>query len=103
MQVTMGTSPAESMAAAGNVFLGQVNNSLTAPTTSKSLIYLTCVLVSLLQTESILLIRPYISMLTLSEIHAVMTGGFASVSGTILGAFISFGVRRQMQGRKVHH
>uniref|UniRef100_A0A3Q4H6L5 Sodium/nucleoside cotransporter n=1 Tax=Neolamprologus brichardi TaxID=32507 RepID=A0A3Q4H6L5_NEOBR len=66
MQVTMGTSPAESMAAAGNIFLGH--------------------------TDSPLLIRPYISELTLSEIHAVMTGGFASISGTILGAFISFGV-----------
>ncbi|XP_070690311.1 solute carrier family 28 member 3-like [Pempheris klunzingeri] len=66
MQVTMGTSPAESLAAAGNIFLGQ--------------------------TESLLLIRPYISGLTRSEIHAVMTGGFAGISGTILGAFISFGV-----------
>uniref|UniRef100_A0A669EXP9 Solute carrier family 28 member 3 n=1 Tax=Oreochromis niloticus TaxID=8128 RepID=A0A669EXP9_ORENI len=66
MQVTMGTSPAESMAAAGNIFLGH--------------------------TDSPLLIRPYISELTLSEIHAVMTGGFASISGTILGAYISFGV-----------
>uniref|UniRef100_UPI0037E71CEC solute carrier family 28 member 3-like n=1 Tax=Semicossyphus pulcher TaxID=241346 RepID=UPI0037E71CEC len=66
MQFTMGTSPAESMAAAGNIFLGQ--------------------------TDSPLLIRPYISGLTRSEIHAVMTGGFASISGTILGAFISFGV-----------
>ncbi|XP_071339222.1 solute carrier family 28 member 3-like isoform X2 [Trachinotus anak] len=66
MQVTMGTSPVESMAAAGNIFLGH--------------------------TDSPLLIRPYISGLTLSEIHAVMTGGFASISGTILGAFISFGV-----------
>lgn len=28
MQVTMGTSPTESMGAAGNIFLGQVNNSL---------------------------------------------------------------------------
>ncbi|CAJ1068932.1 solute carrier family 28 member 3-like [Xyrichtys novacula] len=67
MQVTMGTSPTESMAAAGNIFLGQ--------------------------TDSPLLIRPYISGLTLSEIHAVMTGGFASISGTILGAYISFGVK----------
>ncbi|KAM3610763.1 uncharacterized protein V6R79_008629 [Siganus canaliculatus] len=66
MQVTMGTSPTESMAAAGNIFLGQ--------------------------TDSPLLIRPYIDVLTRSEIHAVMTGGFASISGTILGAFISFGV-----------
>uniref|UniRef100_A0A3Q0R9V4 Sodium/nucleoside cotransporter n=1 Tax=Amphilophus citrinellus TaxID=61819 RepID=A0A3Q0R9V4_AMPCI len=66
MQVTMGTSPAESVAAAGNIFLGH--------------------------TDSPLLIRPYISKLTISEIHAVMTGGFASISGTILGAYISFGV-----------
>ncbi|XP_075955751.1 solute carrier family 28 member 3-like [Anarhichas minor] len=66
MQLTMLTSPAESMAAAGNLFLGQ--------------------------TESPLLIRPYISALTRSEIHAVMTAGFASVSGSILGVYISFGV-----------
>ncbi|XP_068461128.1 solute carrier family 28 member 3-like [Clinocottus analis] len=66
MQVTMATSPAESMAAAGNLFLGQ--------------------------TESPLLIRPYISELTRSEMHAVMTAGFASVSGGVLGAYISFGV-----------
>lgn len=30
--------------------------------------------------------------MTLSEIHAVMTGGFATISGTVLGSFISFGV-----------
>ncbi|KAM9858619.1 solute carrier family 28 member 3-like [Aulostomus maculatus] len=66
MQVAMGTSPTESVAAAGNIFLGQL--------------------------ESPLLIRPYFGGLTRSEIHAIMTGGFASISGTILGAFISFGV-----------
>uniref|UniRef100_A0A3Q3JCZ3 Uncharacterized protein n=1 Tax=Monopterus albus TaxID=43700 RepID=A0A3Q3JCZ3_MONAL len=66
MMVTMGTSPAESMAAAGNIFLGQ--------------------------SEAVLLILPYINGLTRSEIHAVMTGGFASVAGTILGAYISLGV-----------
>ncbi|XP_077378084.1 solute carrier family 28 member 3-like [Festucalex cinctus] len=66
MQVTMGTSPVESMAAAANIFLGQ--------------------------TESPLLVRPYIRELTLSEIHAVLTGGFASISGTLLVVFISFGV-----------
>uniref|UniRef100_A0A668AT27 Sodium/nucleoside cotransporter n=1 Tax=Myripristis murdjan TaxID=586833 RepID=A0A668AT27_9TELE len=66
MQVTMGTSPTESMAAAGNIFLGQ--------------------------TESPLLIRPYISQLTRSEIHAVMTGGFASIAGSVMGAFIAFGI-----------
>ncbi|XP_029618147.1 solute carrier family 28 member 3 isoform X5 [Salmo trutta] len=66
MQITMGTSPTESMVAAGNIFVGQ--------------------------TESPLLIRPYISQLTLSEIHAVMTGGFSTIAGSVLGAFISFGV-----------
>lgn len=30
--------------------------------------------------------------MTLSEIHAVMTGGFATISGTVLRVFISFGV-----------
>ncbi|RVE68131.1 hypothetical protein OJAV_G00088670 [Oryzias javanicus] len=66
MQVTMGTSPTESMVAAGSIFLGL--------------------------TDLPLLIRPYVSELTVSEIHAVMTGGFASISGTILGAFISLGI-----------
>uniref|UniRef100_A0A4W5M3J9 Sodium/nucleoside cotransporter n=1 Tax=Hucho hucho TaxID=62062 RepID=A0A4W5M3J9_9TELE len=66
MQITMGTSPTESMVAAGNIFVGQ--------------------------TESPLLIRPYISQLTLSEIHAVMTGGLATIAGSVLGAFISFGI-----------
>ncbi|XP_077417444.1 solute carrier family 28 member 3-like [Vanacampus margaritifer] len=66
MQVTMGTSPVESMAAAANIFLGQ--------------------------TETPLLIRPYIRELTLSELHAVLTGGFASIAGTLMGVFISFGV-----------
>ncbi|KAJ8285429.1 hypothetical protein GJAV_G00026700 [Gymnothorax javanicus] len=66
MHITMGTSPAESMVAAGNIFVGQ--------------------------TESPLLIRPYISHLTISEIHAVITGGFATIAGSVLGAFISFGI-----------
>ncbi|XP_056231467.1 solute carrier family 28 member 3-like isoform X2 [Seriola aureovittata] len=66
MQVIMGTSPTESMVAAANIFLGHI--------------------------DSPLLIRPYISGLTISEIHAVMTGGFASISGSLLGAFISLGV-----------
>uniref|UniRef100_A0A8C6MJ13 Solute carrier family 28 member 3 n=1 Tax=Nothobranchius furzeri TaxID=105023 RepID=A0A8C6MJ13_NOTFU len=66
MQVTMKTSPVESMAAAGNMFLGN--------------------------TDTALLIRPYISELSISEIHAVMTGGFASISGAGLGVYISLGV-----------
>ena len=27
-----------------------------------------------------------------SEIHAVMTGGFATIAGTVLGAYINFGM-----------
>ncbi|KAM4708602.1 solute carrier family 28 member 3 [Discoglossus pictus] len=66
MQITMGTSPTESLVAAGNIFVGQ--------------------------TESPLLIRPYLENLTKSEIHAVMTAGFATIAGSVLGAYISFGV-----------
>lgn len=31
--------------------------------------------------------------MTLSEIHVVMTGGYATIAGSLLGAYISFGVR----------
>ena len=30
--------------------------------------------------------------MTTSELHAIMTGGFATIAGSVLGAFISFGV-----------
>ncbi|XP_077105068.1 solute carrier family 28 member 3 [Ranitomeya variabilis] len=66
MQITMATTPTESLVAAGNIFVGQ--------------------------TESPLLIRPYLEHLTKSEIHAVMTAGFATIAGSVLGAYISFGV-----------
>ncbi|MBE7380512.1 MAG: NupC/NupG family nucleoside CNT transporter [Leptolyngbya sp. SIO1E4] len=66
MMRTMKTSGAESLSAAANIFVGQ--------------------------TEAPLVIKPYISVLTLSELHAVMTGGFATVAGSVLVAFISFGV-----------
>ncbi|XP_004709575.1 sodium/nucleoside cotransporter 2 [Echinops telfairi] len=66
LQVTMGTTATETLAVAGNIFVGM--------------------------TEAPLLIRPYLADMTLSEIHAVMTGGFATISGTVLGAFISFGI-----------
>lgn len=66
MQVTMGTTPTESLVAAGNIFVGQ--------------------------TESPLLIKPYLEHLTKSEIHAVMTAGFSTIAGSVLGAYISFGV-----------
>lgn len=66
LQITMGTTAAETLAVAGNIFVGM--------------------------TEAPLLIRPYLADMTLSEFHAVMTGGFATIAGTVLGAFISFGI-----------
>ncbi|XP_046975004.1 solute carrier family 28 member 3-like [Vanessa cardui] len=65
LQVATGTTVCESVIAVGNVFLGM--------------------------TESILLIKPYLSVLTASELHVVMSSGFATVSGTILAAYIGFG------------
>ncbi|XP_055518582.1 sodium/nucleoside cotransporter 1 [Leucoraja erinacea] len=66
MQITMGTSATETLSVAGNIFVGQ--------------------------TEAPLLIRPYLMDMTKSEIHAVMTGGFATIAGSVLGAYISFGI-----------
>ncbi|KAM9097026.1 solute carrier family 28 member 3 [Sarcophilus harrisii] len=66
MQATLGSSPIESVVAAGNIFVGQ--------------------------TESPLLVRPYLAHLTKSELHAVMTAGFSTIAGSVLGAYISFGV-----------
>ncbi|MEO1208343.1 MAG: NupC/NupG family nucleoside CNT transporter [Cyanobacteria bacterium J06638_20] len=66
MQRTMKTSGSETLSAAGNIFVGQ--------------------------TEAPLLIKPYVSAMTLSELHAVMTGGFATIAGGVLAAYVSFGV-----------
>ncbi|XP_037689059.1 sodium/nucleoside cotransporter 1 isoform X3 [Choloepus didactylus] len=65
MQVTMGTTATETLSVAGNIFVSQ--------------------------TEAPLLIRPYLADMTLSEVHVVMTGGFATIAGSLLGAYISFG------------
>lgn len=65
LQSLMGTTVCESITAAANIFLGM--------------------------SESPLLIRPYIKDLTHSEIHVIMASGFATVSGTVLAAYISFG------------
>lgn len=64
MQRTMGTSGAESLSAAANIFLGQ--------------------------TEAPLLIRPYVDGMTRSELHAVMCGGFATVAGGVMAAYVGF-------------
>ncbi|NXI70497.1 S28A3 protein, partial [Anseranas semipalmata] len=66
MQIFMGTTPVESLVAAGNIFVGQ--------------------------TESPLMVRPYLPYITKSELHAVMTAGFSTIAGSVLGAYISFGI-----------
>ncbi|XP_063025367.1 sodium/nucleoside cotransporter 1-like [Melospiza melodia melodia] len=66
LQISMGTTATETLSVAGNIFVGQ--------------------------TEAPLLIRPYLADMTLSEIHAVMTGGFSTIAGSVMGAYISFGI-----------
>ena len=62
----LGTSSAESMSAAANIFVGQ--------------------------TEAPLVVRPYIPRMTSSELFAVMVGGMASVAGSVLAGYASMGV-----------
>jgi len=38
------------------------------------------------------MIRPFMSKLTRSEIHAVCTGGFATIAGSVMAAYILYGV-----------
>lgn len=64
MKRFMKLSGAESLAAAGNIFLGQ--------------------------TESPLLIRPYLNTMTKSEMMCLMTGGMATIAGGVLAAYIGF-------------
>ncbi len=64
MKKFMRLSGAESLAAAGNVFLGQ--------------------------TESPLLVKPYLLGMTKSEIMCLMTGGMATIAGGVLAAYIGF-------------
>jgi len=69
MMKTLKTSGAESLSCAANIFVGQ--------------------------TEAPLLIKPYVGSMTLSELHAVMTGGFATIAGGVMAAYISLGVPAQ--------
>ena len=62
MQRTMRTSGAETLSAAGNIFVGM--------------------------TEAPLLIKPFVERMTRSELMAVMTGGFATVAGGVLAAYV---------------
>ena len=57
-------SGSESLAVAGNIFLGQ--------------------------TEAPLLIKAYLKKMTPSEIFLVMVGGMATVAGSVMGAYIGF-------------
>jgi len=66
---TMGTSGAESLATAANVFMGQ--------------------------TEAPLVIAPYIDKMTRSELATVMIGGMATISGAVLGVYIGFGAEAE--------
>jgi CNT family concentrative nucleoside transporter len=61
---TMRLSGAESLAAAANIFVGQ--------------------------TEAPLIVKPYISKMTNSEIMCLMTGGMATIAGGVFAAFIGF-------------
>ena len=62
MRRTMGTSGAESLSASANIFVGH--------------------------TEAPLVIRPFVPTMTLSELHAVMVGGFANVAGGVMAAYV---------------
>ncbi|MCX2745669.1 NupC/NupG family nucleoside CNT transporter [Mangrovivirga sp. M17] len=62
MSKTMRLSGAESLSAAGNIFLGQ--------------------------TEAPLLVRPFIKNMTRSELMCLMTGGMATMAGAVLAAYV---------------
>ena len=64
MKKFMKLSGAESLAAAGNVFLGQ--------------------------TEAPLLVKPYLNVMTKSEIMCLMTGGMATIGGGVLADYVGF-------------
>lgn len=66
LQHTLGTSGAESLSAAANIFVGQ--------------------------TEAPFVIRPFLPTLTASELMAIMTGGFATVAGGVMALYIGWGI-----------
>ncbi|TVR83042.1 MAG: NupC/NupG family nucleoside CNT transporter [Saprospirales bacterium] len=62
MQKLMGISGAESLSVVANIFVGQ--------------------------TESPLVIKPYIEKMTKSELLAIMTGGMATIAGGVMAAYV---------------
>ncbi|QJB68738.1 NupC/NupG family nucleoside CNT transporter [Parasphingorhabdus halotolerans] len=67
IQKITGISKVESLCAAANIFVGQ--------------------------SESPLVIRPYLATLTQSQLFTVMSVGMAGVAGTILAAYAAMGIR----------
>ena len=66
MQKTLRTTPSESLAAAANVLVGH--------------------------TEAPLVVKPYVSKMTRSELNALMVGGFSTISGSLMAVFAGLGV-----------
>ena len=66
MVKVMGTSGAESLSAAANIFVGQ--------------------------TEAPLVVKPFVDRMTKSELMALMTGGMATVAGGVLAAYVGMGI-----------
>lgn len=67
IEKVIGVSKVESLCAAANIFVGQ--------------------------SESPLVIRPYLAGLNQAQVFAVMTSGMAGVAGTILAAYASMGIK----------
>ncbi|MBP7134940.1 MAG: NupC/NupG family nucleoside CNT transporter [Sphingomonadaceae bacterium] len=67
IQKVTGISKVESLCAAANIFVGQ--------------------------SESPLVIRPYLASLTPAQLFLVMTSGMAGVAGTILAAYAAMGIK----------
>lgn len=63
MNRSMGVTGAESLAMAANVFVGQ--------------------------TEAPLVVKPYVSTMTQSELMTLMTGGFATIAGSVFAAYVA--------------
>ncbi len=66
MQRLLGTSGAESLAAASNVIVGQ--------------------------TEAPLIVQPFVSRMTRSELNCLMLGGFTTITGSLMAIFASLGI-----------
>ena len=64
MEKTMKTSGAETLSISANIFVGQ--------------------------TEAPILIRPYISKMTNSELMTVMVGGFSTVAGSVMALYVTW-------------